>query len=483
MKMTEEQQKIVDYITSDKAIHRIVAVSAVSGAGKTSLLAKISKLLNPDSGLYICYNKAIATESNGKFSNSISCMTTHSLAYGNTVRPFKLKVGFFTYRNITEKIPYDFKVNIVNHIDQFCLSEYVSINDYIAAKRLPEKPAKLIQSYLNKMQQGTIDVSHSFYLKLYHILLAEGHIEHEEFDILMLDEAGDLNPVTLEIFKLLPAKRKIMVGDENQNIYSFNNTINGFETVEDLLLLPMTQSFRVAEPIAKDIEQFCKSEINPKFVFKGVPYDNNDITTRAFISRTNGVLISKMIELNSRGTEYNLVRPPRQIFNLLLTLISLKPKGFVSPEFKHLQEATDDYYSDYALRDHFKSLFAYLLDYFNDDINLRSAINTIAKHGAKEVIQAFELASSHVNKKCELTLCTAHSSKGLEFDSVEIGDDCNTVVDKARVVPFEERENHLQEEIRLYYVACTRAKKELLNARHLKPDKEQLCQNYVKPLK
>lgn len=465
MKPTEEQQHVIDTVA--KTTDSIVAVSAVSGAGKTSLLTAIEKTLKPKTGLYIAYNKAIATEASRKFTKAVSCMTTHSLAYRNTVKEHKLKVGFFTYRNITEKIQYDTKVSIVKHIESFCLSEYTRVEDYTEQHKLPEKISNLIQTYLDKMMQGKIEVPHCFYLKFYHILLAERFIEHDEFDILMLDEAGDLNPVTLEIFKLLPAKRKVMVGDENQNIYSFNNTINGFESVDNLILLPMTQSFRVSSDIAQRIESFCKKEIHPKFIFKGIDYEDNSVTSKAFISRTNGMLISKMIELNSRGTEYSLVRPPKQIFSLLLTLIGLKPNGFVSPEFKHLQEAANTYYADMALRHHFKSLFAYLLDFFNDDINLRSAINTVARHGAKEVIRAFESASSHVGKNCDLTLCTAHSSKGLEFDEVEIGEDCNTVVDKVVEIPFEERENWQQEEVRLYYVAISRTRKRLINARHL----------------
>jgi hypothetical protein len=262
------------------------------------------------------------------------------------------------------------------------------------------------------MANGEIEVPHYFYLKFYHILLANGSIVHDEFTLLMLDEAGDLNPVTLEIFKLLPAKHKVMVGDENQNIYSFNNTINGFKELTDIILLPMTQSFRVSSHIAPMVEAFCRSEIDPNFKFKGVPYSDYDIETEAFISRTNGVLISKMIELNSRGTSYNLVRSPLQLFKLPLTIIGLKPKGYVSPEFRHLQEATNEYYSDQALQHEHKSLFAYLLDRFYDDINLRSAINTVVKHGASDVISAYESAKSHIGKRCALTLCTAHSSKG-----------------------------------------------------------------------
>ena len=48
--------------------------------------------------------------------------------------------------------------------------------------------------------------------------------------MLSMDESGDCNSVTIEIFKLLKADIKIMAGDQYQNIYGFNNTINGFKS-------------------------------------------------------------------------------------------------------------------------------------------------------------------------------------------------------------------------------------------------------------
>ena len=354
-------------------------------------------------------------------------------------------------------------------IESFCLSSFTSMESYAKSVSTSTFLAKLAMKYLDNMSTGTISCTHSFYLKMFHILLASGAVTYDEpFDLLMLDEAGDLNPVTLEIFKLLPATKKVMVGDENQNIYSFNGTINGFKAMEDVgVHMSMTQSFRVSDHIALRVENFCKNHLNERISFRGVPYEDKSITTSAFISRTNAALIGEMIDLNNRKDPYNLVRPAKTIFRLPLLLIGLKPGGFITdPEYKFLQDDVKKYYLDRELMREM-SLFGYIARCHPDDINLKSAITLITRHSAKSVISAYESAKSHEGTHHPHTLCSAHSSKGLEFDHVEIASDFNSLLDKIVDIPIEGRTRQEQEEMRLYYVATTRAKKSLSNADHL----------------
>ena len=63
------------------------------------------------------------------------------------------------------------------------------------------------------------------------------------------------------------------------------------------------------------------------------------------------------------------------------------------------------------------------------------------------------------------TLTTAHSSKGLTFDSVTLSDDFD--LDDILEMPSDERQPSQVEEIRLYYVACTRSRLKLVNAKYL----------------
>jgi len=468
-KLTKEQQTVVDIISSDSC--DFMKVSACSGSGKTHTLTEIVKELKPSNGLYIAYNKAIATEASQKFPSSVDCRTTHSLAYASTVRPYGLRVGYFGYRDIKAKLPYDNKLQLVDHISKFCLSVHLTFKAYCKENDVSPRLETIGTDILAEMAAGETTCTHEFYLKLYHILLVNGDVVHEEFDLLMLDEAGDLNPVTLQIFKELPAKKKVMVGDPNQNIYSFNNTINGFiELAGEGVLMGLTQSFRVSDHIATAMEAFARDTFDPDMNFKGVIHKDKSISTKAYISRTNGQLIDKMMELNLMDKPYNLVRPVKSIFALPLALIGLKKGGFIAnPQYKFLQEDVEDYFKDAKIQKAYTTPLAYIAYIHEENPGIMTAINMLTKHGPRELIdaQATALKYEKSNKTYQLTLCTSHSSKGLEFDMVEIAYDTTSTLTKILAKSEDKWTPQDMEEFRLFYVAATRAKKELIGAKHL----------------
>ena len=327
MSLTTQQQTILDHVTSTTGL---TMVDAKAGSGKTFLLTEIAKALQPKSALYLCYNKTIAVEAATKFPKDIKCCTTHSLAYKPIISAHKLTLGTFNYKSITERIDYSLKEEILSTFKEFCLSPYISISEFCQAKEYSDFTCKLVTKYFTQMADGIIDCNYDFYLKYFHISLATGSITYPNFDLIMLDEGGDLNAVTIEIFRLLPATRKVMAGDVHQNIYTFNHTINGFEVLKDSgTIFPMTISFRVSEPIAELIQAFGQSHLDPTFSFQGIPIKDTTIKTKAFIARTNAALISKMMELNNLNQNYSLRRDLDSIFELPLALCSLSPKGFI----------------------------------------------------------------------------------------------------------------------------------------------------------
>jgi len=475
MNLTQEQQNIINEIKKPDV--DFLSISAIAGSGKTATLIEISNALKPTLGLYIAYNKAIATEAKKKFGKNIDCMTTHSLAYQNTVKDFNLEIGVFNYRSIKKNIPFEKKILIIENVRKYCLSKHISFNDYCLENEIDYLVKAECIYYLGKMRDGSIQCTHEFYLKFYHIMLASKAILHPLFDLIMLDEAGDLNPVTLEIFKLLPASKKIMVGDPQQNIYSFNETINGFEVMKNFgKQMTLSKSFRVSKEIANKIKNFSNIFLDKNMKFDGVKYTNSEllnIKNIAYISRTNSSLIDKMIQLNKSNTSYKLTRTVDSIFALPLALIRLSSKGVCSePQFKYLEEDYNDFINDkdFSL---LGSFYTYLLDKYSDEPNIKTAIRLIMSNGPKKIINTFEQAKSHQYGNSNLILMTAHSSKGLEADEVIISDDLNSVMenilDSSRIkkhgikaMTVEERE-----EFRLGYVAASRARKRLKNAKFL----------------
>ena len=467
MNSTIEQQTIISHVAS-AACTPLTLIDSIAGSGKTTLLVAIANALPHTNGLYLAYNNSVAKEATHKFPSTTHCMTTHALAYRATVKQFKLALGTFTYKSIQEPVKYEIKCEIVDYIRSFCLSKYLTFAEFALELDLPTYYVPIATKYLDLMQNGRIECTHDFYLKLFHILLATNQITYDPFDFIMLDEAGDLNEVTLAIFQLLPTSKRIAVGDKHQNIYQFNNTINCFSVLDGQgTTFRLTQSFRVASHIATRIESFCRSYLDPDMQFKGIQLTDTSIHTRAFLTRTNSTLIAKMIQLNREGISYGLVRDPKEIFKLPLMLCNLSYQGFISdPSYKFLQADIDDWYETDHLREIYPTLFGYIASLCSEDDQLTKAISLIGQYGKAKILDAYEEARKHRKSSQSFILATAHSTKGLEFDEVTIADDLNECMKP--IVPDPALLSSQQREIvNLYYVACSRAAKQLNNALYL----------------
>ncbi len=473
--LTKEQEAIIDYAIN-APINSLLKISAVAGSSKTYTLLKISEALPHTAQLYMAYNKAIAEESKSKFPPYVACKTTHSLAYLPTIThglsldgevgKKREVVQSFTYRDITEKIAYDDKMLIIQHLEAFCLSKYTTLQQYYD----DHEPSNqhIISKYFNAMHDKKIPCTHAFYLKLYHTLLDLGCINYDiPFDVIMLDEAGDINAVTLEIFLLLPANLKIMVGDPLQNIYSFNHTINGFKALKDIgVTKTLSQSFRCSTAIASSIEDFIHRHLDDTIVFKGTDHTDTTIRSEAIISRTNSGLIEYMITLTAQHTPFNLTRQAKEIFSNMLTLMNLKKDCKIfDPTLKHIQKDVDHYYSSKTLPSKYRTCLAYILNLHGDeDRNIKTAAQTIMKHGASKIYEAYKHAQQAEKHPDEhfITLSTTHSSKGLSYDQVTVANDFD-LEDILEMKPSE-RSASEEEELRLYYVCVSRCRLKLNNA-------------------
>lgn len=480
MGLTQQQTQILNHcvqvhknLSTTPNKEKLVLVDSVAGSGKTTLLVNITKAINPKSGLMLAYNKAIATESKGKFPSSVRCSTTHSLAYQTVIPALKLRVNAsFSYRDIQAPLSYDDKLHLIDSFREFCLSSYISWDDFCSDHQLPKHICTHGSKLIDAMYTNKIPCTHDFYLKVFHIWLHNGDVTYDTpFDILMLDEAGDLNRVTMEIFKLLPANLKIAVGDQHQNIYTFNHTINCFTELAPYgTLFPMSQSFRVSPDIAAKVQLYGRKHFSPTFTFLGTPQPRS-ITSEAYISRTNASLVGKMIECNLSGTPYVLTRKADEIFRLPRLLCYLKHNGFIAdPAYRYLQEDVDNYYTVDTNRKNYKSLYSYLLAlHEDDDIALTQALKIILRYGRTAILDAYVEAKNHEKlSNVPLTLCTAHSSKGLEFDSVTFDPDMDSMLLKSLSrIRLAKDTLADYENLNLYYVACSRASIQLNNAHYL----------------
>jgi len=480
MALTPEQHEAIELF--QKPDTKILLIDSVAGSGKSHTLLETAKLPFIKSGTCIVYNKSVADENVIAFPKHFQSSTIHSLAYKHTVTAFGLDVGYFNPRDVKEKCRWEYKMAVAQGLRQFCLSRHLKVSDFCKEQKIIPAVEDMITKYMKFMKSKKIPVTHEFYMKYFHMLLANDIIQVPEVDALFLDECQDSFATTIEIFKLLKAKKKIAVGDQRQALYSFNDCINGFEVLESepgVRLANLTKTFRVNDKDALLVQEFMRRHLNkPSYSFRGNTYDDQTIKSRAFLTKTNSALIGKMIDLMELGRGFNLLRPPKAIFELLTILLSLKQGGFIpNPEFRHLQEDVDIWYRSPSLHIDYGTPLGYIAAVHSKDVAIKTAIRIIAEYGPPAIWKAFEYAKKQYGtKNHEWTLSTVFTSKGFTFDYVEIADDMNYAFQKA-LEDLEENklsESGFNDILYQYYVICTRHRHTLINAVYLDTDYDPL---------
>jgi ATP-dependent exoDNAse (exonuclease V) beta subunit len=389
------------------------------------------------------------------------------LAYQYIIKGSGQEIKELSIDSITTKHAPATKRQIIYAINEFFKSSSLSLS-FIDEILTDKKHAELAKSIITKMVDRKMPATFGFIIKYFYLQLQSGTI-NVEYDLIMLDEAGDLSEVTIEIFKFLNAKRKIMVGDPYQNIYSFMNTVNGFELLKDEgVSLTLSQSFRVNKAIAKKIQKFCRRYMNKDMKFKGIEHSKDEKPkTMAYLSRTNSGLISRMMQLHTEKTNYSLLRHPADIFALPLALISVSSgKPVYKQEFSYLQKDYRKFHSDENLKREFKYKFhAYLREIHGDDPGVVAALRLLERHSYSAIFETYNMAKSQPKKQQPITLTTAHTSKGSTYDVVQIENDLNATIDNI-ITDGEVTQANLTE-LNLYYVACSRCRLEIHNAIHL----------------
>jgi len=467
MKLTNEQ---TDILSAVKKGDEVIKVNAFAGTGKTTTLVEIAKA-NPNKKiLYLAFNKAIQEEAKQKFPKNTEVRTTHSLAYKHIVYPlgFKnirpdYKIG--EIKEILELPNFDTAKIIENAYSFYCNSDMSNISSISLKTYFLNKTQELFDLMLNKK----IDITHSFYLKLFQLYLKNKKVSLRPYDIVLLDEAQDTNDVTLDIFHNIPAKQRIIVGDTHQQIYSFRGSINAMSKIKGTELY-LTNSFRFNEGIADKANEVLRVFKNEKQILKGKGNKLNSITSTAYISRTNSHLIGIMSKLLKDNKKFKTVRNPYEIFALAMNVYNLENKRELDKNFLYLKNLAPD----------MEKLEQVAIEI--EDKELISAVNIVKKYDSS-IFNIYKKAKEYFYEDFEsdIFLTTAHTSKGLEWDSVIIENDVPNIPVKVIAKWIKEsgeeyafntdflaefnqavkdlRVNQkLIDEINLYYVAITRSK-------------------------
>jgi superfamily I DNA/RNA helicase len=552
MELHKNQQVIynkVKELLANGTMNNYIFCDSKAGTGKSTLAKKIIVDNQNISSFYTAFNKPIVTEFANKVADIFNCevRTTHSLAYKYIIRSKGYEItNFFPLFNKkifkgNTKVNYRFFIQELYEL--WLISDKTSIDEFINKFDI-EKASSLIKSTWKKKEiedykkilktvreltlNHEIGITHNGYLKEMQLAMHNGEIKIY-YDLIILDECNDLNPVTFDIIKMMDAKVKLLIGDKFQEIYQFNGTVNAFKEYSHMgENYQLTDSFRCSSKVAKIAETFVQGTLEKDFKFNGlnIRLENNDI---ALITRTNSQLIRTSLTLMSNKIHFKYTKDMKEMFLTLIGInntihdidtlqdkVSFRIKSVIK-DFKNKNIGSlqiNPYNYKYVLDDlieavkkaaynqkHYKYIDI-LKEKANDDVfteldkievevgltlfdfdSLFKSITTYAQffaysaHDANMIILGYTLSAKDLssiidytnktvnNSAINLTLTTAHSCKGLEWDNVIIhptySDDILEQVQNG---------NKAYDEYMLYYVAITRAK----NKVHFPRNKEEM---------
>lgn len=482
MSFTWSNQQLDIFKAIESGEDPVLKVKATAGAAKSSSLVEAiarHKYKNPESKvLYLVFGNMASKEARTAFGKTAIVSTLHSYAYSKVVKQYGLGEvkPFLTWRDISKSVrrPFGKDSEITALIEDYCKSEFITMDMYIDSIEDDSFQYNLIpaaKQILNLMATGKMSITHSFYLKLYHILVMRGTEKPPAVNRLLIDEAQDLSAMALDIIEHIPTKQLVLVGDQNQRIFSFMNLIDGFARFPNAAVFELSRSFRVDASYASVTQKFLRKHLDEDVVFEGMLYPDNVVPkTKAYLTRTNSSLIGKMIKLNKLGTPYHLSHNTKvkQMFKLPLAIIYAKP-GFPQRDhdLKHLQELVDEWGKQpQHIREH-QGLYTFLLNHSNIDSASTSAIKLIISFSKDDIIEAYEQAEQHKKQACDLQLMTAHTAKGVTRDIVELDPDMDKSVRDALSKTFKGTEEARRSELCLYFVSITRHRHKLIGAHYL----------------
>ncbi len=485
---TQEQESIIESEGDLK-------VEAVAGSGKTTALLEYAKKREGEGFmLYLAFNRAIKEEILRKLrlsgQNDIPTLwveTAHSLAYRSLFKkkksPLVLDLSLSSIKNyfhLSEREAtnsYLLARHTKDFFDAFCQSTETHISNFDYTEKLtPRKGLSFVQKnydqlerqvkwLFEKMSDTQIPITHDFYLKKYQLSNPK-----LSFDWILFDEGQDASPVMLDIFMNQEATR-LIVGDEHQQIYGWRSAINSLSNT-DFPSLNLQKSFRcpaVVTDFAKEVVAW-KKHIFPNFEannFEMIPRSasfHQDKKMHAVIARTHLGLIQTAIEwlfeskkVSSIAFEGNFEQYLKlEDGSSIAQLLNLKSKASRKKAFfydwKQIEETAAA----------------------SQDRSLKRLVELVKKYG-NELPSLLEQLQNRITQphKADITFTTAHKGKGLEWDIVYLQND---FVKEAQILkatqtktgkPISEaRQQAINEEINILYVALTRAREEV---RKIKP--------------
>ncbi|MGG6205789.1 UvrD-helicase domain-containing protein [Salmonella enterica] len=453
---TPEQAKVIAWKGE-----RLV-VFASDGNGKITTLRRFAEQSPDERMLYVAYNRAIRDEAQQKFPYNVTCRTSHQLAFAVTGKHFGPRItGNLKVTDIARALNsknWRLAGNVLftlNHFmssaDEQIMAMHTPGEEELSGEEQAQTLAAARQVWLTMTaRRGDFPVTHDTYLKLYQ--LSRPNLS-SRYSTILFDEAQDANPVTSAIV-LNQTCRVVLVGDPHQQIYRFRGADNAMNAPEldgaDRLWL--THSFRFGPEVANVANRLLalKGETR-KVTGKGGP--DRVVETlprtcghRAVLHRTVCGVIGTALHYSLAGKKVYWVggMESYRVEDLLdLYWLSVDLPGRMK------KDTLTQNYRDYAE-------YCEVAEETGDP-EMKQSMNILDQFfPLPDRLKTLWQQRVEDEREADVTVCTAHRSKGLEWDTVKLYDDFADILDPE--MPADKRDD----ELNLLYVATTRARRTLV---------------------
>lgn len=452
-------------------------IEAGAGTGKTSTL-KLLASSTKRRGQYLAFNKSIVDESSQKMPSTVHCNTAHSLAFRAVGYRYKHRLSgprqrnFEVARILGIREPFKVETKTAGRIDLSVnkLADRVLYGISTFCKTADPQPSRghlpplvgvsaeanntlgeylepwLLKAWADLQDtKGQLRFQHDHYLKAWQ--LSNPRIDS---DYILFDEAQDANPVMSAVVQAQRHAQLVFVGDSQQQIYSFTGAVNALAGLKTDHRIYLTQSFRFGPAVA-DIANLVLAQLDAPLRLTGTVSIPSEICEldkpKAILTRTNARAIAVLISRQMVGQKVHLIGEGKEILSFARAAQDLKEgRSTEHPDlvcFKSWNEVVD-----YAQ-----------LDEHGDDLALN--VRLAEQFGCAAIQKALDKAVSE--KDADLIISTVHKSKGREWPSVLLGSDfirTRKIYERGELVG-ESLIPPEPEELRLLYVATTRAKLQL----------------------
>lgn len=443
-KPTQEQQQVIDAFAAGESLK----VIAVAGAGKTTTLRMAAEARTAERrgwrGLYATFSKPLQIEAAQSFPGSVDSKTSHALAFRSHGAPMKHRFdgprlsgkdsaeimwagGRYPETRVLGS-PVEIAPEVILHPSQIArlaldtVKKFTqSADDEIGAQHVPTRPgledpawrAILAEIIVPIARLAWRDLTHpsgrlryfqDCYIKAW--ALSRPHIRATS---ILFDEAQDANACLSAVLRAQTHAQLVAVGDPYQQLFAWRGAVDALATWPADRALTLAQSFRFGEAVADRANAWLQLLGAPTRVV-GWPAIASTVgpvdEPTAILCRSNAGAMGAVVRELDAGRRVHLVGGTSDIERLAKAAQRLQAGQRVDHPDLMAFKTWDE------VRQHAEQ---------ESDGSLAVLVKLIDEHGPDRIIS---ISSALANEKtADVTVSTAHKSKGRQWSKVQVGPD------------------------------------------------------------